>query len=109
MAPNQVTVANEALRRRRRYPKPAPGDVGFLKYTHRRSKNQREANKTQVKIRVGDLVRQLSPRTVFNKESDPNFSNVIYRVSVVREPRLLRFQSIDHEPLMWWYGDKYVG
>ena len=99
MTPNQVTVANEALVRRRLYPKPAPGDVGFLKYTRRRSKNQRVANKTQVNIRVGDLVRQLSPRTVFNKESDPNFSNVIYRVSVVRDPRLLRFQSLDHEPL----------
>ena len=34
---------------------------------------------------------------MFNKESDPNFSNVIYRV--VRDPRLLRFQSLDHEPL----------
>jgi len=99
MTPNQVTPANEALVMSRLYPRPNPADRSFRKYMRQRAKNRRDAVKARGKIRVGDLVRRLDNRPAFNKESDPNFSNRIYRVSTVRDASLLRFQSLDQEPI----------
>jgi hypothetical protein len=99
MTPNEVTPANEGLVRRRLYPLPNPGEPRFREYMRQRAVNNEMANKARDKIRVGDLVRRLKPRPVFNKESDPNFTNTIYRVSAVRDARLLRFRSLDQEPI----------
>mgnify|MGYP001047056352 CR=1 FL=1 len=98
MAPNDVTEQHTELIRRRMYPKPRRGEPGYEKYKRQRIKNRISAKKAKEKIKIGDMVRVLTDRKIFAKESDKNFTNEIFRVVEIRDPTRLGF-SYDFEPV----------
>lgn len=104
MKPNEVTLQNSRLVMSRLFPKPKKGERNYAKY-HRKSVRQNlRADTYKENIKVGDLVRVLAPRPQFRKESDISYTDAIFRVRSLRDPKH-DYNTYDNEPITFLIED----
>ena len=105
MTPNEVNAQNEKMVYRRLYPKPNRGDPTYPKYMKQKRSNFRHAKLLKKKFKIGDLVRHIDKKKLekkakgMTKESDPNFTDEVFRIHEIRDPMQKVFRSYDQEPI----------